>query len=71
MVVVLNLILLYSFDRENMNYYLTKNLKPCGYTPAQITKVIGTRKIINITFTLVVDICGINYTGKYSFFNIK
>ena len=58
--------------KENIyNFYLTKNLKPCGYTPEQITAGLGTPKISNITFTLVVEICIINCTGKYSFFHIK
>ena len=27
-----------------MHYYLIKNLKPCGYTPAKITSELGTQK---------------------------
>ena len=50
-----------------MYYYLNKHLKTCGYTPSQITAGLKSHKIRNITFTLVVYSCGINYTGKYNF----
>ena len=47
-----------------MNYYLNKHLKSCGYTHDQIIVGIKSRKRRNITFTLVIETCDINYTGK-------
>ena len=51
----------------NMHYYLNKHLKPCGYTPSQITSGPKSHKIRYITFTLVVYSWIINYIGKYIF----
>ena len=56
---------------KKIYYYLTKHLKPCGYTPVQIKVGLVTRKISNIAFILVVYSCGINYTYKYNFLHIK
>ena len=40
---------------------LKEHLKPYGYAPANITKVLWTHKYIDINFTLVVDKFGIKY----------
>ena len=41
-----------------MHNYMTKNFKPCGYTPDQIAAGLRTHKICNIMFTMLVDISG-------------